>query len=367
MKEEFSNDLVSWAEKVIDVCTPVAEEFNLEYYPLQSRVKSNPTFLFIGLNPGGGYGYDCQKDNPIWQFDFLKSRLTAQRILLGNPAFADGFHSGKWKYGNGLSKIPFLRESIKTYDFVFANYIFYSSKSYSEINKKELKNSIEDNISLTKELIEIIKPKFIIVLGTGSGIDKISKNNKLLLQGYRKRLLVKGKIANIPAFGIPHPSYNNFKEENEAISEMLQKLINGEEVDAISLPQMASQKSKSGDSKSQFDSEKFRIHFAHLITFVNEKWFDITIDGIDGDSILIRVNPHNKEFGIRKDGTKDFKKLNHSSFYDKLFDETYDRKHGSWLIRKSFKDFCDVDKELTNDLDNFLHQVNIERNKRALI
>ncbi len=175
MKEEFSEELISWAEKVIDVCTPVAEEFNLEYYPLQSRVKSRPTFLFIGLNPGGGYGYDSQKGNPAWQFDFLKSRLTAQRVLLGNPAFDNGFHNGKWKYGRGLSKIPFLRESIKNYDFVFANYIFYSSKTCSEINKKELKNSIEENISLTKKLIEIIKPKFIIVLGTEVGLTKYQR------------------------------------------------------------------------------------------------------------------------------------------------------------------------------------------------
>ncbi len=145
---------------------------------------------------------------------------------------------------------------------------------------------------------------------------------------------------------------------------MLQKLINGEEVDSISLLQMAGQKSKSGNSRSKFDSEKFRIHFAHLISFVNEKWFDIIIDGIDADPLLIRINPHNKEFGIRKNGKKDFKKLNNATFYDKLFDETYDRKHSSWLIRKSFKDFCDVDKELTNDLDNFLHQVNIEKNKK---
>jgi len=364
MREEFPAELVSWAEKVIDLCTPVAKEFDLEYYPLQSRVKNKPKFLFIGLNPGGGYGYNSQKNNPAWEFDSLTSRLTAKRILLGNPTFDNEFHSGKWKYGNGLSKIPFLKKSIKNYDFVFANYIFYSSKNYSDINKKELKDSIEDNISLTKELIEIIDPKFIIVLGTGTGIDKISKNNKLLLHGFRKRLLVKGEIGNIPAFGIPHPSYNNYMEENEAISEMLEKLINGEEVNIKSLSRMQVKKGKTGYSTSKFDSERFRNHFAHLVTFKNEKWFDITIDGIDGDQILIRTNPHNKEFGMRKDGKKDFKSLSHSLFYENLFDETYDRTHSSWLIRKDFKNFFDINKELINDLDNFLYQLDREKVKK---
>ncbi len=364
MKEEFSGELVSWAEKVIDVCTPVAEEFNLEYYPLQSRVKNKPKFLFIGLNPGGGYGYNCQKNNPAWEFDCDKSRLTAQRLLLGNPAFENGFNSGKWKYGNGLSKIPFLRESIKNYDFVFANYIFYSSKNYSEIKKKELQNSIADNISLTKELIEIIEPQYIIVLGTSSGIDKISENNKLFLQGYRKRLLVKGKIGNIPAFGIPHPSYNNFPNENEAISDMLHKLINDQEVEPLFLPQIPNHRSKSRDSKTMFHLEKFRNYYKELITSENEKWLDIIIDGIDSDRILIRINPHNKDFGIRKEGKKDFKELKHSSFYEKQFDQTYDRNHSSWLIRKSFKDFCCVDSDLIKDLDNFLEQVNIEKTKK---
>ena len=139
MENQFSPALVAWVEKVIEKCTPNAEMFNLEYYPLQSKAKLNPEILFIGLNPGGGYGYDCQINNPDWEFDKLNSKLTAQRLLKGNPSFDKEFFAGKWKYGNGLRKIAFLKNAIDKYDFVFTNYIYYSSTSFSEINKNELK------------------------------------------------------------------------------------------------------------------------------------------------------------------------------------------------------------------------------------
>ena len=97
MENQFSPSLVAWAEKVIEKCTPNAEKFNLEYYPLQSKAKLNPEILFIGLNPGGGYGYDCQINNPDWEFDKLNSKLTAQRLLKGNPSVDKEFFAGKWK------------------------------------------------------------------------------------------------------------------------------------------------------------------------------------------------------------------------------------------------------------------------------
>ena len=49
----FSSELQQWATEVIEKITPIAEQINLAYYPLQTEAKMNPELLIIGLNPRG--------------------------------------------------------------------------------------------------------------------------------------------------------------------------------------------------------------------------------------------------------------------------------------------------------------------------
>ncbi|WP_144282108.1 hypothetical protein [Chryseobacterium echinoideorum] len=361
MKEKYPKKLIDWAEKVINLCTPIAQKFNLEYYPLQSKAKLNPDILFIGLNPGGGYGYECQINNPDWEFDKINSRLTADRILNGNPSFDREFLAGKWKYGNGLRKIDFFKNSIDKYDFVFTNYVFYSSRRFSEINKNEFKEAIQENIKLTLELIDIINPKNIIILGTGSGIDQISKKNKLILQGFRKRLLVQGEINGKIVYGIPHPSYNNFSEEDEAISDTLEKLLNGEPIEPFSLSTMHPQKNIIHSKKSNFDTDEFLKHFAKYNPKKHKKWIDINVDGIGNDEILIRINPNYKEFGVRNMQKDKFKTFENEMVYDQFFDNSFDRTNNSWFIRKEFKYFTNLNTEIIEAVEGFLLHIESER------
>ena len=339
MENQFSPALVAWVEKVIEKCTPNAEKFNLEYYPLQSKAKLNPEILFIGLNPGGGYGYDCQINNPDWEFDKLNSKLTAQRLLKGNPSFDKEFFAGKWKYGNGLRKIAFLKNSIDKYDFVFTNYIYYSSTSFSEINKNELTNAIQENISQTLDLINLINPKHIIVLGTGTGIDKISKSNKVLIQGFKKRLLVQGELNGKIVYGIPHPSYNNFPAENDAISETLRRIMDGDVVEPFTLHNSEEIKPKLHKPTSKFNSESFLRNFENYNPEQTEKWIDIVFKGLNNDEILIRINPKKKEFGIRNTDKKNYTELQGESFYNQFFDKTFDRKKIVGLYQNNLKNF----------------------------
>ena len=366
MENQFSPALVAWVEKVIEKCTPNAEKFNLEYYPLQSKAKLNPEILFIGLNPGGGYGYDCQINNPDWEFDKLNSKLTAQRLLKGNPSFDKEFFAGKWKYGNGLRKIAFLKNAIDKYDFVFTNYIYYSSTSFSEINKNELTNAIQENISQTLDLINLINPKHIIVLGTGTGIDKISKSNKVLIQGFKKRLLVQGELNGKIVYGIPHPSYNNFPAENDAISETLRRIMDGDVVEPFTLHNSEEIKPKLHKPTSKFNSESFLRNFENYNPEQTEKWIDIVFKGLNNDEILIRINPKKKEFGIRNTDKKNYTELQGESFYNQFFDKTFERKKNSWFISKQFKKFHNINFELSELVDAFLSAVNAEKNKIAL-
>ena len=74
----FTPELQQWAAEVIEKITPIAEEINLAYYPLQSEAKMNPELLIIGLNPRGdvnieeGKGTYSNQKNP--QIGNLKMR-----------------------------------------------------------------------------------------------------------------------------------------------------------------------------------------------------------------------------------------------------------------------------------------------------
>ena len=47
MKEEFSEELVSWAEEVITECKTIAENYHLDYYAFQKPCNLNYKYLNI--------------------------------------------------------------------------------------------------------------------------------------------------------------------------------------------------------------------------------------------------------------------------------------------------------------------------------
>ena len=47
---KFIPELEQWAAEVIEKITPIAEQIDLAYYPLQTEAKMNPELLIIGLN-----------------------------------------------------------------------------------------------------------------------------------------------------------------------------------------------------------------------------------------------------------------------------------------------------------------------------
>ncbi len=177
-------------------------------------MKSN--VLIIGLNPASQDGYDGTK---VLNTEPQEIELTNEKIFQGNPEYNNN------KYMENISESDENRffKSISD-DFNFMNYVYFPTPKFYDI--KNIKDFDIINIckSLTLDFIKIINPQIIIVLGTSTGIDPIAKNTKTILQGYKKRLIVKGEIDGTTAYGIPHPSYNNF-HENQAISNMLKKFL----------------------------------------------------------------------------------------------------------------------------------------------
>ena len=86
----FSSELQQWATEVIEKITPIAEQINLAYYPLQTEAKMNPELLIIGLNPRGDVNikedkgtYSNQKKSSDWEFK--DEKMTVECLLKGNP------------------------------------------------------------------------------------------------------------------------------------------------------------------------------------------------------------------------------------------------------------------------------------------
>lgn len=194
--------LENWAKRVIDKVSKVASEAELDFYPLQSEAKMNPEIMFLGLNPGGGATYESQCNNLDWGPKGIP--ITVERLLLGNPDYEK--NAQNWSIIKGLNKIPSFAHVLSNGDYVFANYFYLSTPDFNDVPKK-YKNALALCERLTYEFIDIIKPKKIIILGTSSGIDRLSiTRRKVLLQGFRQRLLMSGYLNDIPVYAIPHPS-----------------------------------------------------------------------------------------------------------------------------------------------------------------
>ena len=157
----FTPELQQWAAEVIEKITPIAEEINLAYYPLQSEAKMNPELLIIGLNPGSEASYKNQQENPNWEFK--DGKMTVERLLKGNPCYSE---KDTWSVIEGIENTDFIKKAIKNDSYCFMNYIFFSTKDESTLKSlKGFKNIEEICVALTKKFIEIVNPKQIIVLG----------------------------------------------------------------------------------------------------------------------------------------------------------------------------------------------------------
>ena len=179
-------------------------------------------------------------------------------------------------------------------------------------------------------------------------------------------MLVTGELNNKIVYGIPHPSYNNFPAENDAISETLRRIMDGDVVEPFTLHNSEEIKPKLHKPTSKFNSESFLRNFENYNPEQTEKWIDIVFKGLNNDEILIRINPKKKEFGIRNTDKKNYTELQGESFYNQFFDKTFERKKNSWFISKQFKKFNNINCELSELVDAFLSAVNAEKNKIAL-
>ena len=348
----FTPELQQWAAEVIEKITPIAEEINLAYYPLQSEAKMNPELLIIGLNPRAvnekEARIDSQKNNPIWEFK--DGKMTVERLLKGNPCYSE---KDTWSVIEGIENTDFIKKAIKNDSYCFMNYIFFNTKDENALkNLKEFKNIEEICVALTKKFIEIVNPKKIIVLGVTAS-DKLVSNKKTVLQGDNARLIVKGTISNRDALAIYHPSRLKGYLEKNIINKRLSELLEGKEITPINLDNKINIRNVLSVLKEQ-DFEFMKLPKGEYYKFITK--------GLNGDELDFRIDLQDKipYIAFRSSNQKDFLNLNAKDFYLKHFPNAESTEH--WVGRKNLYVYSEnTEQEVIDDLLSLLKAIKAQQ------
>ena len=342
---KFTPELEQWAAEVIEKITPIAEEINLAYYPLQSEAKMNPELLIIGLNPGSQGEYKEQKTKDKWEFK--DGKMTVERLLKGNPCYSE---KDTWNVIEGIENTDFIKKAIKNDSYCFMNYIFFSTKDESTLkNLKGFKNIEEICVALTKKFIEIVNPKQIIVLGVTAS-DELVSNKETVLQGDNARLIVKGTISNRDALAIYHPSRLKGYLEKNIINKRLSELLEGKEITPINLDNKINIQNVLSALKEQ-DFEFMKLPKGEYYKFITK--------GLNGDELDFRIDLQDKipYIAFRSSNQKDFLNLNAKDFYLKHFPNAESTEH--WVGRKNLYVYSEnVEQEVIDDLLSLLKAIN---------
>ena len=350
---KFVPELEQWAAEVIEKITPIAEQIDLAYYPLQTEAKMNPELLIIGLNPRAvdekEARLDSQKNNSIWEFK--DGKMSTERLLKGNPCYSE---KDTWTVIKGIENINFVKRSIESGNYCFMNYIFFSTKDENTL--KGLKNFklIEDTcVDFEKKIVDIINPKQIIVLGVTAS-DKLVTNKKTILQSNNARLVVEGNISGRKVFAIYHPSRLKSYLDKNIINKYLSELLEGKKVTPINLNN--------------------KINIQNVLSVLKEKGFEFTklpkgeyykfiTKGLNDDELDFRIDLQDKipYIAFRSSNQKDFLNLNATDFYLEHFPKAETTPH--WIGRKNLYVYSEnnVDQEVISDLLSLLNAIKAQQ------
>jgi hypothetical protein len=202
-KEEFDK----WADKACRYCydKAISGEVNLNFYAFQSEplIEKQPELLILGLNPHGS--------DPYWDGKFIPPYEEAiERFSKGNPHYGE---KDSWNLWQGLKRV-FQKGDIADmlqddYPYMYMNVLYFNTddidifKSYDKSG-----NIFRENVNLTAELIQLLKPKHILCLSINECFNRI-KSNFTDCRTLIPSFLAAGQWGNIPVYGIRHPSYGN--------------------------------------------------------------------------------------------------------------------------------------------------------------
>ncbi len=351
--------LNKWAEEVISYCNPIAKKNNLEYYPFQSPINvENTEILIVGVNPRGVGDYKCQSTNPKW--GFKNGIMPVERLINGNPYYDK---DNLWQFLNNLKQIKFFDDKIEGGKFTYMNYFYFATNDANEMKKINGFNDIKDFcVNKLSELIDILKPKLIIVLGVADGLDLITKNTTIVKK--KHRLLTKGLLNGITLYGIKHSSRNYAYDERDVLDKYLNDIVKNKKIENYQIPIKSHYKNTNND------------FYKHIIEQI-KKEFDLELENDKEYSLLlnkdliIRISDKSAgTIGIRHlnfHGSKKYTQ-NHNCYIHQtellqLFESNNNFTKGEvWLGNITLRDLGkteeDVINKLINILKNIIHKIN---------
>jgi hypothetical protein len=201
---------------------------------------------------------------------------------------------------------------------------------------------------LTYDLIRILNPQIIIVLGTANGMDLLDfTNKKTILNGFKNRLLISANFGSIPVLAIPHPSRLMLsKDEKIALSANFEEFVSKKELTKFSFVDIKPLSEFSIDLlNKKLSSNKL------IFTKNGNDKFDCILGGIGNDVLLIRIviKPKEKYWGLRSSFKKNNDWINHlqgKELYKSLVSKPYNENTSSWLFTKKLVDY---------EFDNYDH------------
>ena len=224
MKKE---ELEKWAERASVLYNEIGSEKKLSFYtqsPLDKLVDNQVEVMIIGINPGSEGDYETMLSNKTWTHCNGKiDNMPTWHLLKGNHNWIESMNCSSWdlhvswpyfkglmRYFSLIGERNILMDETK---FVLTNMTFLNTK-----NKKDLSNDIlPRTISLTVELIELIRPKMIVFLDGGDAFGYLNNlKGEFKFQDHTSKYPIKkvkdssvyvGELNEIPCYGVRHPAY----------------------------------------------------------------------------------------------------------------------------------------------------------------
>lgn len=215
----IQKELIDWAKETVEIYNPMAQTTGLGYYTqsILNRENLKPELLILGINPG----------------EFRESiTITGSELLQGNPCFkgmddkeilyelSEKPDKKKRRYGWDLWKKVFKLlnysqkgEILRDLDrFVISNMIFFGTENEGQIPREIDSNKCAQQ---TLKLIDILKPKVVLLLGTKSKslFETVIKTKLIELESNNLSYCRRGDSI---VFAIKHTSrfYSNAKLED---------------------------------------------------------------------------------------------------------------------------------------------------------
>ena len=224
---DIQKELMDWAEKTVEIYKN--QPTDLGFYtqtPLSIFLKDDiqePDLLILGINPGseGGIkeysGAELLKGNPCFERidnDYIINELKNKEDKIKNTRGWALWHQihRMLKYSNRQD----LLEDIK--NFVISNIIFYGTA-----NEKEIPKDIDFNgcAERTVELINILHPKIVLLLGSNATI-LFEDVSKLKLETLVQKSMSYLKYSdNTLVLSIKHTAYHYSNLEKELIGKTI--------------------------------------------------------------------------------------------------------------------------------------------------